>query len=78
MANRASAVRYSIESADDDIRPKRGTGGVSFQPKLSVFSITGTENEFEMSGRGIVCLTRLIKPSMYLLYCVTLTHCATS
>ncbi len=54
MASRASAVRYSIESADEDIRPRKGTTGVSFQPKLSVFSITGTENEFEMSGKGIV------------------------
>ena len=61
MANRN--VSKSAEFVPEDSKTasqKKGSIGVSFQPKLSIFSVTGTENEFDMTGKSTPYLLRIL------------------
>ena len=52
--NMASRV-IRENSGRDDVSPQkrssRGPAGVSFQPKLSVYSVSGAEDEFDLGGK---------------------------
>ena len=44
--------RGTTKRSDRTTRARKGSAGVSFQPKMSVYSVTGTENEFDMNGKN--------------------------
>ena len=53
MASRR-VVEYEVDDFESIYLQKRnargGPGGVSFQPKLSVYSVSGVEDEFDLLG----------------------------